>query len=370
MSIRKELTSSDSGEVAKKPSVQVHEPVITPSIESEPEKNVTPATPIESESVVNDPTTIEITDVNPLTGLVVQDPLTLQRRPLAVKISNSARVRPQAGLNSADLVFEHLTEGGITRLTAIYYTNDSKQVGSIRSGRLIDLEIPLMFDAAFAYSGSSYQIKMMISASNFFDRVVSPDFGHSGFYRNYSTSSPPRFLEDTMFTNTLVLRETLRERGMEIQPDLRSPMLFQATIPEGGKAIRNLMIKYFGTIAYWSYDPGLDTFLRWSDGVRHLDASTGQQLDFTNIIVVQATHINTEIIEDSLGSPSIQIQLWGEGPVSIFRNGQQFDGVWRRERPDHMLTFYDAQGSPIPLAPGKSFFQIVPASDPRLFVES
>ena len=147
-------------------------------------------------------------------------------------------------------------------------------------------------------------------------------------------------------------------------------MLFQANIPEGGKAIRNLQVKYNATIAFWSYDPGLDMFLRWSDGVRHLDAATGQQLEFDNIIVVQAGHINTEIIEDSLGSPSIQIQLWGEGPVSIFRNGHQFDGVWRRERPDEMLTFYDDQGSPIPLAPGKSFFQIVPASDPRLFVES
>ncbi|HCB48965.1 MAG TPA: hypothetical protein DEP47_05455, partial [Chloroflexi bacterium] len=101
-------------------------------------------------------------DVNPLTGEKVPDPSVLQRRPLAVKIANTARVRPQAGLNQADLVFEHYSEGGITRFTAIFYSKDARRVGSIRSGRLIDLEIPLMYDAAFAYSGSSYPIRQMI----------------------------------------------------------------------------------------------------------------------------------------------------------------------------------------------------------------
>ena len=93
--------------------------------------------------------------VNPLTGLVVANPEFLQRRPIAVKVSNIARVRPQSGLNNADLVFEHMTEGTITRFTAVFYGNDSEKIGSVRSGRIVDLEIPVMYDAAFAYSGAS-----------------------------------------------------------------------------------------------------------------------------------------------------------------------------------------------------------------------
>jgi hypothetical protein len=80
-------------------------------------------------------------NVNPLTGLEVANPESLNRRPIDVKISNSpAIVRPQSGISEADLVFEHYTEVGITRFSAIFYTNAPQRVGSIRSARLIDYE--------------------------------------------------------------------------------------------------------------------------------------------------------------------------------------------------------------------------------------
>src|SRR5207237_8366910 len=86
--------------------------------------------------------------VNPLTGLPVDDPAVLQRRPLAVKISNApVLVRPQAGIGDADLVFEHLTEGRLTRFTAVFWTHTPPRVGSIRSARLIDLEIATIYTA-------------------------------------------------------------------------------------------------------------------------------------------------------------------------------------------------------------------------------
>ncbi|RMF36206.1 MAG: DUF3048 domain-containing protein, partial [Chloroflexi bacterium] len=85
-------------------------------------------------------------------------------------------MRPQAGLSFADLVFEHYAEGGVTRFTAVFLGHDAEKVGSIRSGRLIDLEIPAMYKAMFAYSGSSGGVKERIRNADFFpDRVISPD---------------------------------------------------------------------------------------------------------------------------------------------------------------------------------------------------
>jgi hypothetical protein len=299
-------------------------------------------------------------DVNPLTGLVVDDPEILNRRPLAIKISNIARVRPQSGLNKADLVFEHYTEGGITRFTALYWTHDSKQIGSIRSGRLIDLEIPVMYDAAFGYSGSSSPLRSMFEASSFFERIVSPDFAHSGYYRLSDPTKTKEFLEDTMFTDTYRLREILKERGQENKPEYENGMAFHPIPPSGGTPAIEIEVNYSATSAFWFYDIGLGNYFRWSDGIPHLDASTDQPLTFDNILVLSAKHVNTEIIEDSGGSPSIQIQLWGEGPVSVFRDGQRFDGIWKRQEPEDMLTFYDLQGNIIPLAPGKSFIEVIP----------
>ncbi len=299
-------------------------------------------------------------DVNPLTGELVSDPAVLQQRPLAVKVANMARVRPQAGLNRADLVFEHYSEGGITRFTAIFYSETPKRVGSVRSARLIDLEIPLMYDAAFGFSGSSHQIKEMIRESVFFERIISPDYGHPGFWRTNDAKNPSPFRVDNLFINTEDLRAILAERGLDVAPQFRNGMAFHPDPPPGGQPATEAEIVYSGTGIFWQFQPHNGRYARWSDGVRHEDASTGELLSFKNVAVVYAEHVNTEIIEDTGGSPSIQIRIWGEGPAVIFRDGQRYDGLWRREHPEDMLTFYDQAGQVLPLAPGNTWFELVP----------
>ncbi|MBP7998272.1 MAG: DUF3048 domain-containing protein [Chloroflexi bacterium] len=308
-------------------------------------------------------------DVNPLTGETVNNPAVLARRPLAIKISNyPPLVRPQAGLNNADLIFEHYAEGGVTRFTAIFYSQDADPVGSIRSGRLIDLEIPKMYDAALAYSGSSGPVQEMIRTASFFDRVISPDFGHSGFYRIENATIA---LEHTLFTDTPTLHYLLGLRGQDTPPQLPQGMAFLATIPPGGTDhINRIELQYRGTNVFWQYNGGSSRYTRWTDGQPHLDANTGQQLNFRNIVVLGAHHEDTEILEDLVdgGHYSIQIQIWGEGPVSIFRDGQRFEGIWRRANESDMLTFYDVAGNILPLAPGNTFFQIVPLGFEHLTV--
>ncbi|MCB8952042.1 MAG: DUF3048 domain-containing protein [Ardenticatenales bacterium] len=302
-------------------------------------------------------------NVNPLTGETVADPATLAHRPIAIKISNSsAVVRPQSGLNSADLVFEHYAEGGITRFTAVFYGQGTDLVGPIRSGRLIDLEIPKMYDAAFAYSGSSAPVRDLIRGSRFFDRVISPDFGHDGFWRDYEIGNPNKPGWETLYTNTDTLRRILQQRDLDTPPQLPSNMGFSAASPTNGAPVNSVEVQYLGTNVFWQYDAGTGRYLRWADGEPHLDANTNQQINFRNVVVVAANHVDTLILEDEVagGHYSIEIQLWGEGPVSIFRDGQRFDGRWQRVDPGYMLTFYDADGNVIPLAPGNTFFQVVP----------
>jgi hypothetical protein len=301
-------------------------------------------------------------DVNPLTGQQVADPAVLAHRPLAIKVANTARVRPQAGLNQADLVFEHYSEGGITRFTAVFYTSIPKRVGSVRSARLIDLEIPLMYDAAFGFSGSSHQIKEMIRTSVFFDRIISPDYGHPGFWRTFDDKNPSPFQVDSLFTNAEDLRAILAERGQDVPPRFSNGMAFHPDPPPGGQPATEAEIIYAGTGILWQLQPSNGRYARWSDGLRHTDASTDQLLSFKNVVVVYAEHVNTEIIEDTGGSPSIQIRVWGEGPAVIFRDGQRYDGLWRRENPKEMLTFYTQDGQILPLAPGNTWFELVPLS--------
>jgi len=311
-------------------------------------------------------------DINPLTGEAVEDPAMLQRRPIAIKISNfPVLVRPQSGLNNADLVFEHYAEGGSTRFTAVFYSEDAHTVGSVRSARIIDFEIPVMYDAAFGYSGAAGGNKDRFSGVDWFERIVSPDFGHGGFYRTPSEDPDVDFWH-TMFTDTYRLREILQERGLDVPPQFQNGMVFSPEPPEGGTPAKQIEIKYSGNYVTWWYDSGLGRYLRWNDGVRHNDANRGEQINFTNIVVISARHVESGIPETEVrqGANSIEIQIWGEGPATIFRDGQRFEGRWQRNDPGDMLTFTDMDGNPLPLAPGNTWFQLVPLGFDKLYVTS
>jgi len=301
-------------------------------------------------------------DVCPLTGQGVTDVSVLERGPLAVKISNFPPiVRPQAGLSFADVVFEHLAEAGLTRFTAIFLSKDAEKVGSIRSARLIDLEIPAMFKSLFAYSGSSGGVKQKIMESDFFDRVISPDFGHPGFYR---IPSEGKAYEHTLFSDTYTLWEIAEERGLNQRQDL-SGWVFSEEPPEDGTPATYIEFLYTPKYASaeYQYDPEREAYLRTIFGEPHTDELTGEQIAVRNVIAVFANHVETDIVEDSTGPRiyySIEIQIWGEGRAIVFRDGQAFEGKWVRPQRHDLIRFVDYAGNPIPLKPGNTWIQVVP----------
>lgn len=310
--------------------------------------------------------------MNPLTGEILDDPAMLERRPIAIKVSNyPALVRPQAGLNKADLVFEHYAEGGVTRFTAVFYGQDAHTVGSVRSARIIDFEIPVMYDAAFGFSGAAGPNKERFAQVEWFDQIISPDFGHSGFYRA-QPSDPDTDFWHTMFTDTFRLREILQERGEDVAPQFQNGMVFSEAPPEGGAPAKQVEIGFRGSYVTWWYDSGTGRYYRWNDGERHDDANTDEQINTKNVVVIAAEHVDTWIPETEVGqgAKSIEIQIWGEGPASIFRDGQRFDGRWQRYDPHDMLTFTDLDGNPLPLGQGNSWIEIVPLGFDKLYVTS
>jgi len=303
-------------------------------------------------------------DVNPLTGLKVDDIAKLDRIPINIKVSNSPEVRPQSGLNQADIVVEHFAEGGITRFTAIFYANEPANVGSVRSGRMIDLELPQMYHSLFGYSGSSAGVKERIRNSPLFpDQIAAPDFGVGEPYF-YRVPQGGKAFEHTLFTNPTVLRQLAEERGINQRPDYPVHMMFSATPPANGTPVTYFEINYLAGVctAEWTYSADSGRWLRATAGAVHTDYLTGEQLNFANVVMVYSNHIETDILEDTWGGGhmSIEAQIWGYGPAIIFRDGQMFTGYWDRYEPSYMLTFNDGNGNVIHLKPGNSWFQMVP----------
>jgi len=339
-------------------SVQLPTATRTPPPPPSPTPTALPTPTLEPEPT----TTAPPVDVCPLTGQAVTDVAVLERRPLAVKISNFPPiVRPQAGLSFAVVVFEHLSEAGLTRLTAIFLSKDVEKVGSIRSARLIDLEIPAMFKSMFVYSGASGGVKQKIMESDFFDRVISPDFGHAGFVR---IPSEDKAYEHTLFSDTQALWEITEERGLNQRQDL-SGWVFSEQPPAGGSSAMSMEFLYtpkYGSAEY-QYDATRQAYLRSIFGEPHEDELTGEQIAVRNVVAVYANHLETDIVEDSTGPRiyySIEIQIWGEGKAIVFRDGQAFEGRWVRSQRHDLIRFADQAGNPIPLKPGNTWIQVVP----------
>ncbi len=327
---------------------------------------VTP-TPTPDKRIIN----LSALDVNPLTGEKVSDPAVLNRRPLAIKIGDSweVGVRPQAGASYADWVFEHESEGGIPRWTALFYGQTPPHVGGTRSCRIIDNEIPAIFKSLLACSGMSggtreYYLKP--SDINQEKRFFTPDFGDYTpmFYRSDTAPAP-----HNLFVVPAEIWKEADKRGSDAKPDL-SGLTFSVEPLSPGRPTSQVQLKYGSETELWKYDPEATTcgsskgcWLRWSSGVPHTDALNGQQLSAANVIIAHATHVEDKrYLEEDYGAFKafgIQIQLWNEGPVRIFRDGQEFGGKWIRRNRSDMLTFVDPDGNPIPLKPGKTWVELV-----------
>jgi hypothetical protein len=314
-------------------------------------------------------------NVNPLTGEVVDDVSTLDRVPVAIKISNwpGQYVRPQAGINSADLIYEHYNEGWFaTRWTAIFLDESPERVGPIRSGRIIDLEIPAMYNAVFANSGFSNGVVRLFRNSDLYpDWVVSDSLPESiqprPFYRDYSRDVP---LEHTMYTSPSLVREWAAARGIEGRQELEG-MTFSEEPPgdlEATGEATTVTIPWNRLTAEWRYDEESEQYLRWTDGARHHDALSGEQLSAANVVVLYVPQWNTDIVEEPhSGALSIRWALWNKDnpyrPAILFRDGRRYDCIWNREERDDLLTLADEEGNPLPFKIGNTLFEVLPQGE-------
>ncbi len=338
--------------------------IITPTAtEAPPTPEVTP-TP---DTVVLAAEAAAFVGRNPLTGEEVADPESLNRRPIAVKLSNAPAdyTRPQAGLNDTDIIFEHWTEGAVTRFTALFYDTVPPNVGPVRSARLIDLELPAMYDAMLAFSGASVGVNQRLNASDFSDRLLRA--AEPGFYRTGDTS---KAFEHTLYIRMDQLWQAVADKGLNTAPTFGTYNAFSEVAPEGGSPAGKIFIDYKTEKVEWVWDAEIGKFRRWMDFEEHVDANTEEQVTAANVVFLTPYHVNDANICEQINNGvcaalSIEIQLWGSGPAVVFRDGQRFDVTWHREGRNDQLTFTDAAGNPFPLQIGNTWVQLVPGYLPN-----
>ncbi len=328
---------------------------------------------------------------NPLTGLPLPE-AAQSRPPIIVKVSNSpAIVRPQSGISLADIVYEHYTEVGITRFSAIFLTHAPRRVGSIRSARLIDYELSPMYGALLAFSGASLGVDKRIygtqhvinilcrtaadpeaCARDVFNIGPVGDLPPSDFVdRAYKAAyiGPPVYFRDealpiphNMFVDLEALWQRAARDGHTQRPPLEG-MRFHSQPPEVEHTSGiYAQVRYLTTTAEWHYHPPTGRYYRSTNGERHFDALTETQAAAENVLIVYAGHYLTDIVESGGGDNvhwSAQITLWPRGEAVLLRDGRAYAVEWRRDSRYELLTLWTADGQPVPLKPGQTWVQVV-----------
>ncbi len=336
-------------------------PTLTPTPSPTPTNTPTPTwTPSPTPTLVGPVSYPE--NFNPLTGLPYPDEAARNRRTLIVKVSNFPEVvRPQSGLDRADIVFEYEVEGAVTRFAAIYRSQGTETVGSVRSARLLDLELVPMFEALLAYSGANDWIYNYILDAEWKWRALSPQLGVNcpPFCRSGDES---KAFEHTLFGDTYAMWEIAEEWGVNQGMRARG-LAFSYRVDTGGEPARDIFINYWSEYqdTRWQYNPDDGRYYRWNTGLPHVDAVTGEQLSTDNVVILEAVHIDRpDILDSEVSGVVIETQLWGSGTAWLFRDGLWFKGFWRHEQGENglYLTYADGQ-SPMHLKPGQTWFNVV-----------
>ena len=303
--------------------------------------------------------------INPLTGLPYPSEEAQLRRNLIVKISNwPPKVRPQHAINQADLVYEYEAEGGVTRFAALFRNNAPEQVGSLRSARLLDIELLTMYASLLAYSGTSGPIHEIYKNAPYRPVLLSPSLGdncgNAGFCRDETMLE--RGYEHTLFGDTQQIWNIASRRGVNIGYRAIG-FAFDLRPDAGGSDVNDIYINWYNrTDARWQYDEVSGRYLRYADGLPHFDAADDTQLWADNLVMLQVIHNRRpDLFTPGSIDESLEVALWGQGRAYVMRDGKLYKGYWRRLSPNRgeALSLIYGDESAIMLKPGRTWVTIL-----------
>lgn len=284
-----------------------------------------------------------------------------ERRPMAVMINNHAEARPQKGLSQADLIYEAVAEGGISRFLAIFHSKIPQTVGPVRSARVYYIDWAKEYDAWYAHWGHAQGN----NEANAFARMQSIFVSsiESGKACEYDESLVDRAIEHTLYCEP----ETLYEVAYELYSD--QPKAFRSITPWEFKDERivpgstdvasNISFNFWDLPEYsveWKYNTQTNLYERYQDNQQQIDALNNQPLTGANIIVafMQERQLNDEkqhLIYEDIGT----------GDALVFLDGRVEEAEWKRlAYADRTIFTSKATGEEIKFNRGQVWVEVVP----------
>jgi len=290
----------------------------------------------------------------PLTGQPVSAGRA-RREAVVVKIDNIAPALPQTGVAQADVVYEEMVEGGLTRLAAVFQSTYPKVVGPVRSGRLTDEGIVDDLDhPVLAYAGANglFQPKLAAQPAH----LVDADNYPSLFYRDDAREAPHNLYADA-FRLAATVRRPVAPRPLWSFRAAGAPFTAAGARPAAG-----VTVTFPAATARWTWSAAHFRWLRTQDGLPDVDSS-GARLSAANVVVEMVPYHTSAYVsgEGAASGGAIPTgDLVGSGRAWILSGGKVVEGRWHRASLTGPTVYEDAAGRPVRLAPGPTWVELPP----------
>lgn len=274
--------------------------------------------------------------------------------PIAVMIENLATIRPQAGLSQANLVYEALAEGGITRFMAVYAEPDTiSKIGPIRSARHYFVDWAEEYHGIYSYVGGSPQALGITGSSQYL--IDLNQFYQAAYYYRDDTMAAPH----NLFSNSELLSYARRDLELTDQTGDYASYVFKDNLEKSQRpqSVTPITIDFSSSdySVEWRYDRDSNSYWRWNGGAEHLDATTNQQLSARNIIIQR---VSTNVLDRATGR--LDIVTRGQGEAMLFQDGVAIQGQWVKAERGERTQFLTATGSALVFNPGQTWIEVVP----------
>lgn len=300
--------------------------------------------------------TAQIERLPTINGNLVEVELAKQR-PLAVVIENSPEARPQAGLSDAEIVYETVAEGGITRFLAIFQSREPETIGPVRSARPYFNLLANMWSAGMVHSGGSQQALSELSSgmhSKLYD--INEFYYGKYFFRNPKLNAP-----HNLFTNIENLRKLLTDKNQTNWEPITAWEFENTPTDQLTLSVTEINIPFSGPLfrASYLYDPTTNSYQRSVGGKAHLDRNNDLQISAKNILIQL-----TDIVPTGDELLTVNVRLTGSGLCYYFSSGKFLECKWSYENGKHVYT--DLDNNSLKLQTGLTWITIFPRDKQNL----
>ncbi|HWK22053.1 MAG TPA: DUF3048 domain-containing protein [Ureibacillus sp.] len=294
---------------------------------------------------------VDLPYVIPFTGENMANEITT--RPILATINNHPVARPQSGIVSADVIYEMLAEGEITRLLALYQSEIPEKIGPIRSARDYFIEIAEGLDAFYIAHGYSPEAQQLLM-NHVIDNVNGMQYDGILFERSSDRVAP----HNSYFSGEKI--EAAAEKvnaSLLYQKKVSYPFYKEDESVKIGTEAKSVAVSYGKNESYnslYTFDQNSNTYTRHSGNVVTIDYLTNEPIVLSNVLFFEMSHS----IIDSEGRR--EIDLTSGGKAFLFQHGVMREVRW--ENSDGLLQAVEEDGSEVKLVPGKTWIHFVPTN--------